>query len=59
MRSFDEYRNLYPNIHMERTDGIIHVALHSNGGPYVHCAAGHSDIRTRSTTSRPIGRTGS
>jgi enoyl-CoA hydratase/carnithine racemase len=32
---FDDYRNKYGNVRMKREDGILEVALHSEGGPLV------------------------
>jgi enoyl-CoA hydratase/carnithine racemase len=32
---FDSYRNKYENVRMKREDGILEVALHSEGGPLV------------------------
>jgi enoyl-CoA hydratase/carnithine racemase len=32
---FDSYRNNYDNVRMKREDGILEVALHSEGGPLV------------------------
>ena len=34
-RMFDSYRDKYENVRMRREDGILEVALHSNGGPLV------------------------
>lgn len=33
MTSFDEYRDTYKTIKMERRDGILSLALHTDGGP--------------------------
>ena len=32
---FDGYRDKYENVKMRREDGILEVALHSNGGPLI------------------------
>ena len=39
-----EYAAKYPNIAMERKDGILQVTLHSDGGPLQWCNAAHEDI---------------
>lgn len=44
MRTFDEYKDRYRHLAMSRHDGILHVALHTDGGPYVHSGTGHADL---------------
>ena len=35
VHAFDSYRNKYENLRMKREDGILEVALHTQGGPLV------------------------
>src|SRR6201984_948204 len=46
-RDFESYRDKYENVRMKREDGILEVALHTQGGPlafngYVHEALVHA-----------------
>lgn len=46
-RTFEDYRDKYDNLRMRREDGILEVALHTDGGPlmfngYVHEALVHA-----------------
>ncbi len=44
MRSFDEYRESYPHVRMRREDGILELALHSDGGS-LHWGSGpHTEL---------------
>ncbi len=40
---FEDYKNRYRNIKLERQDGILLVTLHSNGGPFKFSAEFHTD----------------
>ena len=44
MRAFTEYSTAYKHVTMTRQDGVLEVALHSDGDSYVHCAAGHEEL---------------
>jgi enoyl-CoA hydratase/carnithine racemase len=44
MTSLDEYATRYPNIAMERRDGILQVTLHSGGDSLQWCNAVHEDL---------------
>ena len=41
MASFDEYRNKYPNIRMERHDGILQITFHTEGDSLKWSAPAH------------------
>lgn len=41
---FEDYRDRYRNIRMEREDGILLVALHTNGGPFVNSGPAHREL---------------
>lgn len=42
--TFDDYANKYESFRMERQDGILEVALHTNGGPMVFSAIVHQEL---------------
>jgi enoyl-CoA hydratase/carnithine racemase len=44
--SFDEYRDRYENIGMERRDGILQVTFHTEGGPlrWGHIGGAHAEF---------------
>ena len=42
--TLDSYAGRYPNIRLEREDGILTLTLHSDGGPLVWNAAVHGDL---------------
>ncbi len=44
MHNFDEYANKYEFLHMERRNGILEVALHTNGGPFIFNAVAHREL---------------
>jgi enoyl-CoA hydratase/carnithine racemase len=45
IRSFDEYSRAYRHVRMERShDGVLEVALHTDGGSYIHSPAGHEEL---------------
>lgn len=45
MRPFDEYSASYRHLNMHRyDDGVLEVALHTDGGSYVHSGAGHEEF---------------
>ena len=44
IRSFSEYSKAYQHVRMERTDGVLEVALHTDGGPYLHSGQGHREL---------------
>ncbi len=46
MRAFEEYRDRYPNLRLERRDGILQVTLHTEGGPFVLSRRAHTDMGT-------------
>ena len=39
--SLDDYANKYESFHMERRDGILEVALHTNGGSMIFSKTVH------------------
>ena len=43
MARFEEYRDKYKHLRMERNEGILEVMLHSDGGPVVWGAGPHSE----------------
>ena len=43
-RSFEEYKDRYSHVAMQRSDGILEVRLHSDGGPLVWGAEPHSQL---------------
>ncbi|GAB3740288.1 enoyl-CoA hydratase/isomerase family protein [Spirosoma lituiforme] len=43
-RTFEEYRDKYEFLAMERRDGILQVRLTTNGGPWVFTNAAHSGL---------------
>ena len=43
MARFEEYRDKYKHLRLERNDGILEVMLHSDGGPVVWGAGPHSE----------------
>jgi enoyl-CoA hydratase/carnithine racemase len=42
--SFDEYSDRFPHVRMSRTDGVLVLQLHSDGGPLVWGAAPHEEL---------------
>lgn len=44
IRPFDEYSTAYEHVRMERTDGVLEVALHTGGRSYVHSGTGHREL---------------
>jgi enoyl-CoA hydratase/carnithine racemase len=40
----DEYADRFSCLRMEREDGILQVALHTNGGPYINSGPAHTEI---------------
>jgi enoyl-CoA hydratase/carnithine racemase len=42
--SFESYRARYDNIRLERQDGILLVALHTDGGPFVNSGPAHREL---------------
>ncbi len=46
MRAFEEYRDRYPNLRLERRDGILQVTLHTEGGPFMLSRRAHTDMGT-------------
>jgi enoyl-CoA hydratase/carnithine racemase len=46
VRAFEEYRDRYPNLRLERRDGILQVTLHTEGGPFVLSRRAHTDMGT-------------
>ena len=46
MTEFERYKDDYPSIRMERTDGILQLTFHSDGGPLVwgHTGGPHSQF---------------
>lgn len=42
--SLDDYANKYESFRMERHDGILEVALHTNGGPMIFSATVHEEL---------------
>ncbi len=41
---FEDYANKYESFHMERHDGILEVALHTNGGPMIFSKTVHDEL---------------
>jgi enoyl-CoA hydratase/carnithine racemase len=41
---FEQYRHRYENIKLERTDGIVTVTFHTDGGPFVWSAKAHEEM---------------
>lgn len=44
MASFDEYRGKFKHVRMTRSDGILEVTLHSNGGSLIWGAGPHREL---------------
>lgn len=42
--SLDDYANKYESFRIERHDGILEVALHTNGGPMIFSATVHEEL---------------
>jgi enoyl-CoA hydratase/carnithine racemase len=40
---FDGYKDRYQHIRMERTDGILQMTFHKDGGPFRMCALAHAE----------------
>lgn len=43
MSRFEDYSERYPDIAMERKDGVLHLRFHTDGGPLVWGARPHAD----------------
>jgi enoyl-CoA hydratase/carnithine racemase len=43
-RAFDEYRHAYEHVVMTRTDGVLELRLHTDGGPLVWGDGPHSEL---------------
>jgi enoyl-CoA hydratase/carnithine racemase len=43
-RQFDEYAESCQHVRMRREDGILELALHTNGGPAVWSATMHEEL---------------
>jgi enoyl-CoA hydratase/carnithine racemase len=43
-RRFESYHNKYPNMRMQRTQGVLELTLHTRGGPFVIDDAAHRDF---------------
>lgn len=43
-RTFEEYKDRYPHVRMEREDGILELHLHSDGGPLVWGSDPHTEL---------------
>src|ERR1700752_1144197 len=43
-RDFESYRDKYENVRMKREDGILEVALHTQGGPLAFNGYGHEAL---------------
>lgn len=39
-----DYRDKYANLRFDRTDGVLEVALHTDGGPFVFSEPAHADF---------------
>jgi enoyl-CoA hydratase/carnithine racemase len=44
MAALDTYADRYPNVHLQRTDGILVMRLHTGGGPLVWSGEAHRDL---------------
>jgi enoyl-CoA hydratase/carnithine racemase len=44
MTRLADYENKYPNIRFERRGGVLQIALHSDGGPFVFNEPAHHDL---------------
>ncbi|MCH2173701.1 enoyl-CoA hydratase/isomerase family protein [Myxococcota bacterium] len=44
MRHFDEYSQAYPHVRMRREDGILELALHSEGGSLLWGSGPHTEL---------------
>ncbi len=42
--SLDDYANKYESLRMERHDGILEVALHTNGNPMIFSKTVHDEL---------------
>ena len=42
--AFDTYASRYPHVKMERRDGILQMALHSDGGPFQYDLHSRNDV---------------
>jgi enoyl-CoA hydratase/carnithine racemase len=62
MTDFENYRNRYPSVHMEREDGILELTLNTDGGPLMwgatkrthHDIAGAFDAISRDLENRIV-----
>ena len=43
-QSFEQYRNRYQNVHLERHDGVLVMRFHTNGGEFVWSARAHEEL---------------
>lgn len=44
MTTFDSYRDSFECVRLERVDGILEIALHTNGGPFEWGAGAHREL---------------
>jgi enoyl-CoA hydratase/carnithine racemase len=44
IRSFKEYSEAYANVHVQRTDGVVELRLHTDGGPIVWGQSAQRDL---------------
>ena len=44
MPKFDDYKNRYKHIRMERRDGILQIIFHTEGGPLKWSMAAHEEL---------------
>ena len=44
MTRFEDYAGKYQTVRMERTDGILQMTLHTNGGPFQWGAVPHQEL---------------
>lgn len=42
--AFEDYRDRYENVHLEREDGILEVTLHTEGKPLVWTSRAHDEL---------------
>jgi enoyl-CoA hydratase/carnithine racemase len=56
MRSFERYRDLYPNIHFERRGTVVQLRLHTRGGPLKWGALDGSVHTQLGDAFRDVGR---
>ena len=44
MAKFDDYKNRYKHVRMERRDGILQVSFHTEGGPLKWSMPAHEEL---------------